>query len=525
MKLFKFIFFFLLISYCGIYSQRLLKISVEINNEKSSISYISKNGNIYVSSKELAQILSVNFYYNSEVHKIELKFQDYILRLTAKSNFIVLIKRENNSQSVYQLPLYTLLINNDVFIPINLMTEYLTVASGKNFIFNFSTRTLIIRDETNNKQTKSDLRIAGQNSNYDINEISIEEKINGTLIRFKANKKIILPRYSIHNNVLYVFFANASVNPEIIRDAAPSGLIKDCKLTINSAQNCQFEFLLNEGYSTTEILQDDESNDIILTIHNKNFIEKIKNNNKTKWQFDAVVIDAGHGGKDPGAIGITGVKEKDINLQIALKLGKLLEKNLPSVKVIYTRKSDEFIELYKRGKIANEAGGKLFISIHCNSTPQKNILNRGFEVYLLRPGRTKEAIEIAEFENSVIKYEDNPQRYQQLTDENFILVTMAHSQYMRYSEMFSDLLNQEWKNTVKIPTNGIKQAGFYVLVGASMPSVLIETGYLSNRKDEAYLKSHSGQNEIAKAIFNAIVKYKENYDREIDILSKNEEKK
>ncbi|MDH7603615.1 MAG: N-acetylmuramoyl-L-alanine amidase, partial [Melioribacter sp.] len=164
-------------------------------------------------------------------------------------------------------------------------------------------------------------------------------------------------------------------------------------------------------------------------------------------------------------------------------------------------------------------------SIHCNSTPQKNISNRGFEVYLLRPGRTKEAIEIAEFENSVIKYEDNPQRYQQLTDENFILVTMAHSQYMRYSEMFSDLLNREWKNTVKIPTNGIKQAGFYVLVGASMPSVLIETGYLSNPKDEAYLKSHTGQNEIAKAIFNAIVKYKENYDREIDILSKNEEKK
>ncbi|MDH7604292.1 MAG: N-acetylmuramoyl-L-alanine amidase, partial [Melioribacter sp.] len=363
MKLFKFIFFFLLISYCGIYSQRLLKISVEINNEKSSLSYISKNGNIFVSSKELAEILSVNFYYNSETHKIELKFQDYILRLTAKSNFIVLIKKENNSQSVYQLPLSTLLINNDVFIPINFMTEYLTVVSGKNFIFDFSTRTLLIHDGTNNNQPQTDLRRnAEQNSNYDINEIFIEEKINGTLIRFKTKKKIILPRYSIHNNVLYVFFINANINPEIIKNAAPAGLIKECKLTITSAQNSQFEFLLNEGYSTTEILQDNESNDIILTIHNKNFIERIKNNNKTKWQFDAVVIDAGHGGKDPGAIGITGVKEKDINLQIALKLGKLLEKNLPSVKVIYTRKSDEFIELYKRGKIANEAGGKLFIS-------------------------------------------------------------------------------------------------------------------------------------------------------------------
>ncbi|MEJ5351865.1 MAG: N-acetylmuramoyl-L-alanine amidase [Melioribacteraceae bacterium] len=522
MKLFKLIFFFLLIYHCGIYSQRTLKISVEINNEKFSLSYISKNGKVFVSSKELAEILSANFYYNPETQKVELKFQDYTLRVTAKNSFIVLIKRENNSQEVFQLPLNTLLINNDIFIPINFMKEYLSIAAGKNFIFDSSTRTLTICDETNNNQNK--VRKPSE-QNYDISDISIEEKINGTLIRFKANKKIILPRYSIHNNVLYVFFVNANVNPDVTKNLASVGLVKNCKFTITSAQNSQLEFSLNDGYSTIEIFQDKDSNDIILTIHNKNFIEKIKNNDKTKWQFDVVVIDAGHGGKDPGAIGITGVKEKDINLKIALKLGKLIEKNLPSVKVVYTRKSDEFIELYKRGKIANEAGGKLFISIHCNSTPQKNISNRGFEVYLLRPGRTKEAIEIAEFENSVIKYEDNPQRYQQLTDENFILVTMAHSQYMRYSEMFSDLLNEEWKNTVKIPTNGIKQAGFYVLVGASMPSVLIETGYLSNRKDEAYLKSNSGQNEIAKAIFNAIIKYKEFYDKEIDILSKNENKK
>ena len=155
-----------------------------------------------------------------------------------------------------------------------------------------------------------------------------------------------------------------------------------------------------------------------------------------------------------------------------------------------------------------------FISIHCNSTEQKDISYRGFEVYLLRPGRTQRAIAIAEFENSVIKYEDNQQRYQKLTDENFILVSMAHSQYMRYSESFSDILNQEWKQVVKIPSLGIKQAGFYVLVGASMPGVLIETGFLSNRKDEAHVKSSEGQAEIAQAVFNSVKKYKENYEKE-----------
>ncbi|MDP3445326.1 MAG: N-acetylmuramoyl-L-alanine amidase, partial [Ignavibacteria bacterium] len=238
---------------------------------------------------------------------------------------------------------------------------------------------------------------------------------------------------------------------------------------------------------------------------------------KKKWLFDVIVIDAGHGGKDPGAIGVTGVREKDVNLAIALKLGGLIQQNLPEVKVVCTRKTDQFIELYKRGKIANENEGKLFISIHCNSTEQKDIAHRGFEVYLLRPGRTESAIKIAEFENSVIKYEENPQRYQKLTDENFILVSMAHSQYMRFSEKFSDLLNQDWKKYTSIPSLGIKQAGFYVLVGASMPSVLIETGFLSNRKDEAYLASSKGQNEIANAIFKAISRYKEYYDKEITL--------
>lgn len=198
---------------------------------------------------------------------------------------------------------------------------------------------------------------------------------------------------------------------------------------------------------------------------------------------------------------------------IALKLGKVIEQNLKDVKVVYTRKDDTFVELYKRGKIANENNGKLFISIHANSVKKKPSPTKGFEVYLLRPGKTQKAIEIAEFENSVIEYEDNPEKYQKLTDENFILVSMAHSSYMRYSEKFSDILNKRWSQHTKIPSRGIKQAGFYVLVGASMPGVLVETGFLSNPEDEAYLNSQKGQQEIAQAIFATVKEYKEYYDK------------
>ena len=137
-------------------------------------------------------------------------------------------------------------------------------------------------------------------------------------------------------------------------------------------------------------------------------------------------------------------------------------------------------------------------------------------MYLLRPGRTQEAITIAERENSVIQYEDNPARYQKLTDENFILVSMAQSAYMKYSEEFSDLLNRQMDANLKIGSRGVKQAGFYVLVGASMPSVLIETGYLSNYHDSAILNTSKGQQEIAQSIYESIKKYKTQYEKSLN---------
>ena len=276
----------------------------------------------------------------------------------------------------------------------------------------------------------------------------------------------------------------------------------------------EIKFTLSSQYTTNEVLNADRSNDILISIHNKIFArseerEKIK----SKWDFNVIVLDAGHGGKDAGAIGVGGVKEKDVNLGIVLKLGRLIEKEMKGVKVVYTRKNDTFVELYKRGQIANEGNGNLFISIHCNSTPKKPTDAEGFEVYLLRPGRTKEAINIAERENSVIEYEENPKRYEKLTDENFILVTMAHSAYMKYSEKFSDILNKQMGADLPVSSRGIKQAGFYVLVGAAMPSVLIETGFLSNRKDVNYLKSTRGQKNIADAIFKAIKSFREYYEK------------
>ena len=228
-----------------------------------------------------------------------------------------------------------------------------------------------------------------------------------------------------------------------------------------------------------------------------------------KWKLDVIVIDPGHGGKDPGAIGVSGVREKDVVLNISLALGKLIEQNMPGTKVVYTRDDDTFIELYRRGQIANEAGGKLFISVHANSTASTSKTARGFETFILRPGRNEDAVKVAERENAVIKFEQNVDRYKTLTDEEFIVVNMAQKAFVKLSEKFAEMLQEEIGKATPLNNRGVNQAGFFVLVGASMPNVLFETAFLSNDSDEKYLASKKGVNDLAQGMFNSIVRYRD----------------
>ncbi len=226
-----------------------------------------------------------------------------------------------------------------------------------------------------------------------------------------------------------------------------------------------------------------------------------------------IVLDAGHGGKDSGAIGTNGYMEKQATLAIILKLGALIEQAMPEVKVVYTRHDDRFIELYRRGEIANESHGNLFISVHCNSTPQKPSKATGFTTYFLRPGKTEAAIHVAARENAVIKYETGHHQYENLSDVDFILTSMSRNQDVKFSEKFASLVQQELGKKLHIPNNGVSQAGFLVLIGASMPNVLIETGFISNPKEESLLKSDAGESNYAHGILEAIKKYKAIYER------------
>lgn len=488
--------------------QNISRLNIISSKGKTSVPVYMRQGTVYFSVKHFADSLLLKYLYNSQSKKIELKFANHNLRVVADNPYLVITGEENKTESSYQLPTTAYLRQDHIYIPLAYSLEALKKASGYDIKFENPDR-LVINEKVIPKGINKEEMSAKK---FDIPGILLEEKANGVLIRINSNKRIPAYNSSYKDGILTVVFRKVNADVNKIESIGGRGLIKEIKVK-NIKDDTEFKFIVGKEYNSSEVLNAEGSSDILITIHNKIFSSNEREKNKAKWNFDVVVIDAGHGGKDPGTIGINGVKEKDINLAIALKLGELIEKNMNEVKVVYTRKKDTFIELFKRGKIANDNNGKLFISIHCNSTPKKPTDAKGFEVYLLRPGRTQEAISIAERENSVIQYEDNPERYEKLTDENFILVSMAHSSYMKYSEKFSELLDKEISNDIEMESRGVKQAGFFVLVGASMPSVLIESGFLSNKEDAEYLKGKKGQQNIAESIFDSLKKFKEHYDK------------
>jgi len=221
-----------------------------------------------------------------------------------------------------------------------------------------------------------------------------------------------------------------------------------------------------------------------------------------------VVIDPGHGGHDSGCHG-SSAYEKHVALSVSLKLGKLIEKYFPDVKVIYTRKTDVFVELFRRAQIANENNADLFICIHCNSGPKAAF---GAETFVMGLHKSDDNLNVARRENAVILQEDNYEKRYDGFDPNspeaHIIFSLYQNAYLYQSLFFAEKLQHEFKHNAKRHNRGVKQAGFLVLYRTTMPSVLIETGFLTNAEEEKYLKSADGQNKLAHSILRAFQQYK-----------------
>ncbi|MCA0133513.1 N-acetylmuramoyl-L-alanine amidase [Winogradskyella alexanderae] len=227
-----------------------------------------------------------------------------------------------------------------------------------------------------------------------------------------------------------------------------------------------------------------------------------------------VVIDAGHGGGDPGNLG-NGHKEKDIALKIALEVGKALEAN-EAIEVIYTRKKDVFVELYERANIANKADADLFVSIHCNAHSSQAY---GTETFVLGEKNTGRNFEVAKRENEVIfledNYEENYAGFDPSSPESTIAIGIEQEVYVEQSIVLARKIEDNFMGKAKRKSRGLKQASLLVIRNTYMPSVLVEVGFLTNKNEGAYLNSRSGQSAMAKAIKDAILSYKKELDQNI----------
>lgn len=224
---------------------------------------------------------------------------------------------------------------------------------------------------------------------------------------------------------------------------------------------------------------------------------------RDKWALDVVVLDAGHGGKDPGALGVSGLKEKSVTLDVVLRLDKYLRSK--RIKTVLTRSDDTFVPLSGRTSIANKSGGKVFVSLHCNS--QKKHDATGIETYFLAPTKTERAMGVALRENSVIDYEESRDQYRDLTAENYILLSMAQATFTKESQDLAGSVQAKVSRGAGLKDRGVDQAGFYVLIGASMPAILFEMGFLSNKQEEKKLQDKAFRQQLAEQIGEAVIAF------------------
>ena len=482
----KFLYYFLF----AVFSQAILLSNTSTDLLKINLS--TYNNISYVALDDILDAHQLKSNYYASKDKIEIIYIKNKIYLSPSMSYCKI------NEQIYNLTHPVIYMNQQYYVPAHPFYKALELAGLSVRIISHKKNTLYINPNI-----------------YNISKLVISNKQNGTLIKLKTNQLFQKSDFShsisssnwLNITILNCYLDTLALNQTLLQQ--PVSKLK----TLQSKESAQISFLLNTEIENVDF--DIKNNEINFLLQNSmaENANKIKEM-RSKWLIDTIVIDAGHGGKDPGAIG-HGQQEKDITLDIAKKLGNLIKRNL-GLNIVYTREEDDFIPLWKRTKIANESGGKLFISIHVNATA-RSASTQGYETFFLRPGKTDSAIEVVERENSVIDLEQGDYQYVDLTNENYIVASMAQNTFMKESEDFAALIQNQLQKSLKNKSKnrGVKQAGFYVLVGATMPNVLVEVGFISNKQESKNLSKSYYRRQIAESIYQAIVDFKIKYEKPI----------
>lgn len=457
----------------------------------NSIATFQYNNVRYLSIDDFAARLNTHLYHNHQNNKTILYLGTSVIKITAFNPFIIV------DQEVFQMPAESIYWNGQVCVPVHYFLSIIEQVVPKQIVYDRARDALIIYSA----------------ALKNISTVEIEEKTNGTLIRVLTLKDFDDSELSLRagQGWLYLDIYGGKIDSSSLYAQYKKGMIAKVVASQVSADLAQIGFQLRDALVEKNLILQ-SSREVLISIKTKKDLSAEINTalerQKQKWLIDKIVIDPGHGGRDPGAIGKYGTKEKDVVLAIARYLKELIETE-SAIQVLMTREDDRFIELRHRTEFANRNQAKLFISIHANANANRKM--RGVSTYFLGPGKTDEAREVANLENSVIRME-NESRYADLTQENFILSAMAQNVYMKESQELADMVQNEVARTCGLRDIGVLQAGFYVLWGASMPNILIETAFISNADEERLLRSKSFQQNQALAIYRSVKKFIEGFN-------------
>lgn len=468
----------------------------------------------FISIREIVDLVDAGYYENTAKKKVVVSVSSHQFKVTGNNPFVVI-----DEKLALQMPVESQYIDGIIFVPIQFFIPILNSYLTTPVLINDQKLILpaLISAVTDAKKPDEP-----DTEKVNLTAIGFDKKTNGLLVTLKTGKDFRENDIEVwrNKNWLYVTVSGGVYSEELagdIKRAEQFKLIKSA-LIFQHKNSVQLSFQLNYDIPGQEIALDEKTGDINVSIrvNDPAHLESAAltpvdlKTQKDQWKIDKIVLDAGHGGKDHGAKGKNGTKEKDVTLGIVLKLGKLIEQRL-GLKVEYTRTGDTYPTLHGRTKFANSVNAKLFVSVHCNANMKRKA--NGFETYFLSPSRTDEALAVARLENEVIELEEDKHKYGDFTDEKFILSNIMQSVFVKESEELAAHIQNGLDKQLNLANRGVSQAPFYVLMGASMPSVLVETAFISNVNEEKFLKSEDGQKKLAEGIYEGIKNFIRDYEK------------
>lgn len=504
--------FFWIIFAVPLYAQNQIKL--DFGKKSTSVIPVFNGDQDYILAKDIVDLMESGYYENTAKKKIVISLPSHQIKITGNNPFIVIDEKD-----ILQMPVDCQYIDGMILVPVQFFIPILNAYSETPVIINDRKAVLPLSASGVKVVQKPEETETGK---ANLIAIDFDKKINGLLVKLKTGKTFRKEDVEVwrNKNWLYVTVSGGLYSADVERNIQTSEQFKLIKsaLIFQHKNSVQLSFQLNYEIPGQEIFIDDKSGDIFISIRVTDPAQletvglkpadiKIQ---KDQWQIDKIVLDAGHGGWDNGASGKNGTKEKDITLAIVLILGKLIEDRL-GLKVEYTRDTDTYVTLHGRTKFANARNAKLFVSVHCNSNVKRKA--NGFETFFLSPSRTAEALAVARKENEVIELEKDNHKYGDFTDEKFILSNIMQSVFVKESEELADYIQKGLDKQLTLVNRGVSQAPFYVLMGASMPSVLVETAFISNLNEEKFLKSEEGQKKLAEGIYDGIKNFISNYEK------------